>query len=690
MSFLKTTALSLAFAVGIHANNSYALDVPTFTFKVTRDSDPINDSGPISIADINNPNAINTYLQAAGKKSSLRKVKNAILWIYKSDGPGAKKQEGTDETGATISAVMLKQRFPELAVEPNNPMLPSAFQRVTFQEFLPNVLLKAPLDFGTKAYVLMDTGADEPSGSILSISGTLCGNSMFRLTHKDVVMAARGFKFIKGSGTCDESTGGIASGGVFLMQNGAKLIVDASEFSGSRASLGSAILNSGSSLRVYNSVFQGNGPLKAVAAAANDTTNTGLIGGGAIATDGGGTTRISGYSEVNWSTMRLQELKSFDITADPGEPNSAFPLKFTRFTGNASNTGGALFCKGNSKLEVRNAYFELNVAATLNSGSQFSNLQTAGGAIAALEGCKLSVTHSIFSGNEAIGSGAAIFAEGSDSVIEGNIFEDHKTYLNNHIPQAGQVLGGVIASRSADMQVFRNSFIRSRSAYGTILVIGTGTNGVRITNNTIRGGNGASNTPINVSGIEYPWKIDSKSNSIQGTTAIEVRNLISTFGAVNHDEISHNTIWNNNSIYPQDVKIDNSTIGFFNNIVVRNGGNSAPCKFTNYTKGQSRGNAEYFPPPNPDALILLSSCTDPTGAGSTRQEPWLKTIDKGFEGRFKGAYPALYFFPGIHPGDPNAVDYTQYYNKFDQFGSPRKDAAEAHLVGSYAFPSSLF
>lgn len=579
----------------------------------------------------------------------------------------------------------MRQRFPELEVDSTPSTASTGYQRVRFT--VPRLSVRSPLNFGNKANIYLDGGTDDPSSGPL-FDSTVCSGSTFKLTHKDVNMAVRGFRFTHGSGTCDISTNNVQSGGMFLLQNQAILSVNTSKFYNNRASLGAVIANFDSFLNVYNSAFEGNGPTIAEAQKANP----GLIGGGAIATDGSGTTKIYGNAPTNFGMIKPLLPKVFDITAEPGNTGGA-PAKFTEFTANAANTGGALFCRGNSKLYVRNAKFNLNVAASLNSAAQFSNEQTAGGAIAALNGCQLNVAQSIFSMNEAIGSGSAISVEGnSASVIESNIFEDHRAYLNTHT-SPGQVLGGVIASRGSDMQVFKNSFRSSQSAFGTILVIGTSTDGVHITNNTIQQGVGRSYTPTSVVSSGFPWKINSTvDGSVRGTTAIEVRNLLSGFGSTKedqHDEISHNTIFNNDPLGLQDVKIDSATIGFFNNLIVRRLAIYPPCKFTNYTFGQSKGNAEYHYPygggtPDP-------SCVDPAGVGSKRENPLLSSIETGFENRFRGGYPALYFFPGIQqPGDPNIVDYEADYNEFDQFGNPREEAPNPHLAGSYTFNDSLF
>jgi len=348
------------------------------------------------------------------------------------------------------------------------------------------------------------------------------------------------------------------------------------------------------------------------------------------------------------------------------------------FKKNQANRGGAIACTGAGGVNIFNGDFSYNQVANLVY--PYGNEFTAGGAITVSGGCNLHITDSNFDHNQAIGSGAAVFVDtGSTANIEQNTIYANQTYENLQVSQLGQVHGGTIASRQANLIVRRNSFDLNKSEHGTILVwktLDTSLGGVHIGNNMFRGANGTSNQVTDVDRGTFPWSIVSTFGLTTGTGAIELRDITSAFWANNHDVVVHNTIYSS-LLSEWDIFAQNSDALIGNNALVYGTWNlrNGLCKFFNVRQGQIRGNVEDLP------YSGQKTCVDSMGNGSALQNPLLQIKKIGYLNRFIIAFPTLYL-SNPHPGSFMVDNTVEESNIWDQRGYARDLAMDPYLPGA--------
>lgn len=652
MKFFKKTAFALACALGIHVNDSHAL-------KFTVNSGI--DTGVDLIGD-------DKYNDKQG--STLRKVTNAIVWLYRQSNPDA------------VTPDTLIARFPGLQVDASINLPSSVPQRVVFN--VSQVVINSrAINFGSNgAKIFFDSGDYRGAGvQILGSHSTRLfivnnGDDPSTPWYDGVVLFFKGVHFAKGSAVAPNSlvdpnapSGSDGLGGAFLIEKG-YVHFSACTFTDNIAKSGGAIRNGQGTVRIYDSEFFRNGP--------NITVGLNPLGndGGAIST-GGGLLEIYGQAPRNFGySVRVQVPPVLNIVTGLTDRPS-FSNTFTEFSYNQANTGAAVSCTGPGGVNIFNARFSYNQVGNLVA--PFGNEFTTGGAINASGGCNVVVKNSQLDHNKAIGSGSAVFADVNTTVlIDQNTFKGHKTYQNNMVSQSGQVHGGTIASRLANLTVRRNSFDYNQSEHGTILVWktydGSGIGGVHIGNNTIAHSNGSHGLVTGMNRSGFPWEIIATVGLTRGTGGIELRDITSAFWYNDHDTVVNNTIFGS-TMKTVDFVAENvdATIG---NNVLQNGiwnGTDHSCRFVNVRAGQIRGNVE--------DNDTMPSCVDQNLAGSTPLLAGVQSREIGYGNLFLISFPTL-FLTAPHPGSTTIDHLVDEANIWDQRGFAREHAADPYFPGA--------
>ena len=252
--------------------------------------------------------------------------------------------------------------------------------------------------------------------------------------------------------------------------------------------MGGSIFSSQSSLFIGYSVFK---------------NNTAISGGGTISSFRNSSVHIK-HSQFKHNRVQNKAMGSGGALVI-GE-NSTAKLSGVNFFENTAPEGGAIKALQFCKIIISNNTFEANTGSAIafwdNVHSQIYNSTFAnnrasykggGGVILNEPGCKLLVTKTVFKGNKAISSGGAFSSFGASASFHNCLFTDNFAFK-----------GGALSATSSNVELFASNFTKNSategdafSTSGNVLLIYC-----TMSNNTAQGNGGVGyieeNSQINI------------------------------------------------------------------------------------------------------------------------------------------------------------------------------------------------